>query len=189
MRWWRGAGVRNDEDMKQHSRGAISRPSFAIRCPSENRGRRECRALNRTRNPRGLKRKMPTSRQAGPKSHGTPCAMVLRLLRALPGVSGRFSHRRSPMISASHPAPRFVTIAKRLFGERGMASINHKFCLSERYLFLCRALDSSGKTGGVFWCFACRIAGATRCRLPMSRGDRLRSQTTKLIFTVYLHIC
>jgi hypothetical protein len=57
-------------------------------CPSENRGRREYRALNRTRNPRGLKRKTPTSRQAGPKSHGTPCAMALRLLRALPGVPG-----------------------------------------------------------------------------------------------------
>ena len=42
----------------------------------------------RTRNPRGLKRKMPTSRQVEPKSHGTPCAMALRLLRALPGVPG-----------------------------------------------------------------------------------------------------
>jgi hypothetical protein len=31
---------------------------------------------------------MPTSRQARPKSHGIPCAMVLRLLRALLGVPG-----------------------------------------------------------------------------------------------------
>jgi hypothetical protein len=36
----------------------------------------------------------------------------------------------------SHPAPRFVTIAKRLFGERGMASLNHNFRLSERQIFL-----------------------------------------------------
>ena len=38
--------------------------------------------------PRGLKRKMPTSRQVRPNSHGIPCAMVLRLLRDVPGVPG-----------------------------------------------------------------------------------------------------
>ncbi len=38
--------LRRTEDVKQHSRGAISRPGFASSvAPSENRGRRECRAL------------------------------------------------------------------------------------------------------------------------------------------------
>src|SRR5581483_5397294 len=32
----------------------------------------------------------------------------------------------------------------------GLASLNHNFCLSERRIFLCGALDSSGKTGGGF---------------------------------------
>jgi hypothetical protein len=44
-----------------------------------------------------------------------------------------------------------VTTAKRLFGERGMASLNHKFSISERGMFLFDALDSSGKTGGGFF--------------------------------------
>jgi hypothetical protein len=32
----------------------------------------------------------------------------------------------------SHPAPRFVTTAKRLFGKCRIASYNHKFLISER---------------------------------------------------------
>jgi hypothetical protein len=31
-----------------------------------------------------------------------------------------------------------------------MASLNHKFCVSERGIFLRGALDTSGKTGGGF---------------------------------------
>src|SRR5262249_2348657 len=91
-----------------------------------------------------------------PKRSGTPCAMVERLLRDLPGVPGllatvvcgfvicrldpsvggsgphgltaRADHR-SPAIPArpSHPAPRFVTMAKRLFGERGTGGIKPLF--------------------------------------------------------------
>jgi hypothetical protein len=85
-------------------------------CPSKSRGRRECRALNRTRNPRGLKRKMPTSRQAGPKSHGTPCAMVLRLLRALLGVPGLLAPVVCRLVierlstSVGVPGPRGLTV-------------------------------------------------------------------------------
>jgi hypothetical protein len=41
-----------------------------------------------------------------------------------------------------------------------MASLNHNFCVSERRIFLFDELDSSGKTGGVFW-FARRAATAT----------------------------
>ena len=33
----------------------------------------------------------------------------------------------------------------------GLASLNHNFCLSERKIFLHRALDTSGKTGGGFF--------------------------------------
>jgi hypothetical protein len=81
-------------DEPSHSRGAIFRPGFAIRCPSRVRGRREHRALNRTRNPRGLKRKMPTSRQARPISRGTPCAMALRLTSRSRRSTGLVSLRR-----------------------------------------------------------------------------------------------
>jgi hypothetical protein len=44
-----------------------------------------------------------------------------------------------------------VTTAKRLFGERGMTSLNHKFSISETVIFLRGELDSSGKTGGGFF--------------------------------------
>jgi hypothetical protein len=41
-----------------------------------------------------------------------------------------------------------------------MASLNHKFCVSERDIFSRDELDSSGKTGGGFW-FARPAAAAT----------------------------
>jgi hypothetical protein len=82
--------------------------------------------------------------------------MALRLLRALPGVSGLIAtvaaqnriaqldpsvegtgpHGLTVRIGAlrqvrhlrpSHPAPRFVTIAKRLFGERETARLKTRF--------------------------------------------------------------
>jgi hypothetical protein len=43
-----------------------------------------------------------------------------------------------------------VTIAIRLFGERGTARLKHDFRISEREIFLREGLDSSGKTRGVF---------------------------------------
>src|ERR1700760_372805 len=67
--------------------------------PLEVRGRREYRALNRTRNPRGLTKRTPTSRQVGPKSHGTPCAMALRLTPRSPWGTGLFSPHRQQIIS------------------------------------------------------------------------------------------
>src|SRR5689334_12666667 len=60
-------------------------------CPSKKiGGRRECRALAA---PAALCAERVGGTQAvvttgWPKSHGIPCAMVLRLLRDLPGVSG-----------------------------------------------------------------------------------------------------
>src|SRR5690242_16661932 len=56
----------------------------------------------------------------------------------------RLPHQKRP----SPPAQRFVTMAKRLCCERGMASLNHNFFVSEIDIFLCGSLDSSGKTGG-----------------------------------------
>src|SRR6478609_9115051 len=56
----------------------------------------------------------------------------------------------------SHPAPRFVTTAKRLFGERGMTSLNHYFRISERQIFLRSGLDSTFLH--ISRCFARRVA-------------------------------
>src|ERR1700751_4332581 len=112
---------------------------------------------------------MPTSRQAGPKSHGTPCATALRLLRALPGVPGLLATiacqleigRLDSSVGESGPhglTVRFSThrlrtgasIATRLTSgdewpsrppyRGGLTSLNHKLRLSERQIFLRRAL-------------------------------------------------
>src|ERR1700760_2321322 len=148
-------------------------------------GRRECRALNRTRNPRGLKRKTPTSRQAGPKSHGTPCAMALRLTPRSPRSPGLLASVATRSLCSLVPSiggtgPHGLTVrdcAARLAAQRvhrnprrvswrsrnapperrGLASLNHNFCVSERTIFLRGALDSSGKTGGGFCCVARRV--------------------------------
>jgi hypothetical protein len=93
----------------------------------------------RTRRACGLKRKVPTSRYRQAETSGTPCAMALRLLRALPGVPGllasvaaqialqqldpsvggtgphgltvRAGHARlAQLLRPSHPASRSVTI-------------------------------------------------------------------------------
>ena len=118
---------------------------------------------------------------------GTPCAMVLRLLRALPGVPGflatiacaacRTGGPTSPIrkldSSIGEPEPhgltvravphvwrRHASIATRLTSgdewpsrppcRGGLASLNHNFGVSESNIFLQRALDTSGKTGGGF---------------------------------------
>src|SRR5215470_796926 len=66
--------------------------SRGMRCPSfreyvtllERRGRREDRAPAGTHGPRAIK-KHAAEPQVQPKTSGLPCAMVLRLIRALPG--------------------------------------------------------------------------------------------------------
>jgi hypothetical protein len=65
-------------------------------CPSEDRGRRECRAhaapaVSCAR----VWKKAHTSIQVQRRHSGIPCAMVLRLMTCSP-VSGLDSHRRSP---------------------------------------------------------------------------------------------
>src|ERR1700730_8310269 len=49
----------------------------------------------------------------------------------------------------------------------GLSSLNHKYSISEREIFLRGALDSSGKTGGGFlvFCPSCR-GGSTPSRAP-----------------------
>src|ERR1700744_2965586 len=73
--------------MTPHSRGADASESWEHH-PHKERGRRECRVHDA---PTALRAKQENAREANtrtPKSSGTPCAMVLRLLRALPGVPG-----------------------------------------------------------------------------------------------------
>src|SRR6201990_2417425 len=99
--------------------------------PLRNRGRREDRAPAGTHGPRATK-KHAAEPQAQPKSSGLPCAMVLRLIRDLPGdqallppsprvisqsltpALGRQNHTTSPSAPCcssqntsrpSHPAP------------------------------------------------------------------------------------
>ena len=84
------AGNDSGEDVKPHSRGAFSRPSFAKRCPSEKRGRRECRALAAPAASWAEKGRRPTSKFTTGKAERSalPAQWLYGLLRALPGVSG-----------------------------------------------------------------------------------------------------
>src|ERR1700761_6453670 len=88
---------------------------------------------------------------ARPKSH----------LHSLdPSVGGSGPHGLTVRI-APHVLRRHASIAARLTSgdewpsrppcRGGMASLNHKFCVSERNIFLRGALDTSGKTGGGFF--------------------------------------
>src|SRR5262249_15111994 len=78
---------RNDE--RRHSRGAICVRALQERCPSENRGRRECRVLAAPAASRGNRKNhtsvVTTGRRNTP---ALPAQWLERLLRALPGVSG-----------------------------------------------------------------------------------------------------
>jgi hypothetical protein len=160
---------RNDE--RSHSRGADASEWCRNIVPRENRGRRECRALNRTRKPRGLKRKMPTSRQVRPKSLGTPCAMALRLTPRSPRCVGLSSHRRCADRSAqldpsvegtgprgltvrfggassahqqrpSQPAPRVVTIGRTSLVLGRGGRIKTHITKNGSYLFLSEPLET-----------------------------------------------
>ena len=82
------AGDDSGEDMTPHSRGAICVRVSAIRWPSQNRGRRECRVHERTHCHACKTKNARRPTQVRRNHSGTPCAMVLRLLRALPGVPG-----------------------------------------------------------------------------------------------------
>jgi hypothetical protein len=91
---------------------------------------------------------------SGRFSHHPPGLLTLRVDPSV-GGSGphgltvrprciRLPHQKRP----SRPTQRFVTMAKRLCSEHGMACLSHQFCISESGIFLQGKLDSSGKTGG-----------------------------------------
>jgi hypothetical protein len=139
-----------------------------------------------------------TSSQVRPKRSGTPCAMALRLTPCSPRGSGLFSPRRLPDSSSAkldpsvggsgphglavrmvpHVLRHHASIATRLTSgdewpsrppyRGGLTSLNHKFAISERAIFLRGALDASGKTGGVFlvFCPSCRGGGNTAADEP-----------------------
>ena len=77
------------------------RPGFAIRCPSGERGRRECRALNAPAASWAEKGRRPTSivTTGSPKHSGIPCAMVGTAAPYSPRCVGLDSHRRRSIIS------------------------------------------------------------------------------------------
>src|SRR6201993_3535725 len=79
--------------------------SFGV--PLEGRGRRECRALNRTRNPRGQKGKCPQVVRQGRNRTALPAQWLYGLLRALPGVPLSYSHISRGVVAASKNASLF----------------------------------------------------------------------------------
>ena len=138
---------------------------------------------------------------------GTPCAMALRLTPCSPRCVGLSSHRRctnrfaqlDPSVEGTGPhgltvriVPHVLrpnaSIATRLTSgdewpsrppcRGGLASLNHKFCLSERRTFLRGALDSSGKTGGASLADAIRpcptFFSQRDCYLVISRSKTCR---------------
>src|ERR1700754_770118 len=86
-----------------------------------------------------------------------------------PSVGGSGPHGLT-VRAAPHVLRRHASIATRLTSgdewpsrppyRGGLTSLNHKFFLSERDIFLRGALDTSGKTGGGFF-VARRVVGAT----------------------------
>ncbi len=144
--------ARNDEDMRRRSRGAISRPSHGIRRPSRREG-----AGNAGRWPHPQPRlqwKKQTSVVTTGKTERSalPAQWFLRLLRALPGVSGLLAsvacgiitrkldpsvegtgphgltvRTRTARLAAqarpSHPASRLVTMAERPSCRGGTARV------------------------------------------------------------------
>jgi hypothetical protein len=144
-----------EENTTPHSRGTIC-PSSGSTLPSktEGAGNAGCtpHPLPCVQNEKDARR--PT--QVRRNHSGTPCAMVLRLTPRSPRGTGLASPRREwinlhsldPSVGGSgphgltvrigiarlryqmrpsHPAPRFVTTAKRLFGERGTARVKAQF--------------------------------------------------------------
>src|SRR4051812_35130615 len=60
-------------------------PSYSFRCPSPKKGRRESRALTAPAAPCAKKKTRTRIKQVQPRHPDFPRAMVLRLIRALPG--------------------------------------------------------------------------------------------------------
>ena len=150
------SGLRFDSDMKPRSRDTIC-PSFARQRPSKNRGRRECRVHAAPAASRANEKSTRAShhRYAETVQHSLRDGATTYFV--LSPVTGLFCHRRfadnpakldtSVGVSGphdfavrhsfirrlkpprpSHPAPRFVTIAKRPLCERGTAESVDLIC-------------------------------------------------------------
>jgi hypothetical protein len=89
--FWRARLGSITRSMRQRSRDTVAR-AIQSRPLSNHGGRREDRAPAGTHGPRATK-KHAAEPQVQPKSPGLPCAMVLRLIRGLPGETGLFCHR------------------------------------------------------------------------------------------------
>ena len=93
-------------------------PGFCQMSPPKDRGRRECRALSRTREPCVQKNvhSAHASNTGQPRSSGIPCTMVLRLIARSPRGTGLDSPRRPPIIagrldpSIGGPGPRAFAV-------------------------------------------------------------------------------
>ena len=79
-------------------------------CPSEIRGHRECRCSIAPAALRAMKKARKQVTTGTPKTSGIPCAMVLRLIRDLPGVPGFLAtvarelvHELDPSVGRSGP--------------------------------------------------------------------------------------
>jgi hypothetical protein len=115
----------NSADMRWRPRG-MKCPSFAKRSPSRNTGgRREGRTSTEARGPRA--ERMHGAGTTGPAGRpGPPCAMALRLIRALLGVPGllatvaRALHQERYELGASIGAPEPRDFAVRSMSFVGM---------------------------------------------------------------------
>jgi hypothetical protein len=145
--------------MRRHSQkspsghiAAISRrdqrPSFANVLPSKQQGRREGRAPTDAHGPRAT-RKHAAEPQLQPKSSGFPCAMVLRLIRDLPGDQALLSPSPARRVSV------FASLAPASHGDVCQCCA---FFLPDRQF--------SGEMGGgnVFVADLSDLAGAERRR-------------------------
>ena len=157
--------VPSDLNINSHNypRGAILRPSDASNVAPSKQRAQGMPGAGRTRRPCGLKRKdAHKSVQVGRNDPALPAQWLYGLLRALLGVPGFLAPvvcslgRLDPSIGGSgphgltvrdaphalrhhrvHRIPRHVSWRSRnaLRSERGTASFNHNFCVSERLIF------------------------------------------------------
>jgi hypothetical protein len=145
------------------------RPGFALDVsPSENRGRRECRALDAPAASRAVVKLKHTSivTTVTPVSPGIPRAMVLRLPSCSPRRAKPVSHRRhrhwvsgphdfsvrasAPVLRTARvhriPLATSVTIAKRPSCESGTAGDIDRVATSENQNIFARGLDKRRST-------------------------------------------
>jgi len=100
------------------------RPGNALFIALDERGRRECRMLGAPAAARAVVESTRVSHRRQPKQSGIPCAMVYRLIRALPGVPGliasvarsfpRTSSQRRGIRTTRFRRPRFRPFVQRL---------------------------------------------------------------------------